>query len=1162
MSAQPFSIEALPLDACAAAGEPRVALIEASAGTGKTYTLCGLYARYVAERGCMPDQLLVVTFTDAAAAELSQRIRERLRAQEKILRAQTCADAVRGADFLRQAVARFDEAAIHTMHGFCQKLLRDFSFECGGAPEADIVEDAALMMGQSVDAFWRQAIAPAGAQVAALAAAGDFSREFFLSLLSHMRKHPQARLLPESPERSAEAVEAALAAAFGRLKTLAEAGELGEMAERIAAVPMKKDYAPETIRAHAAALRIALRTGVLTPTALAAVEAFVPAAVEAGLNRRFKKAAPPDVNEFSRACGEFSRVRAESVSSLARGMIAFAEADHRRRAQAQSVRTYDDLIDEVYAALRKNDTLARALRARYRAAMIDEFQDTDALQWGIFGNVFGAADGPPLWLIGDPKQAIYRFRGADIFTYLKAAKRCGENVHVLVDNYRSSPRLIAGLNALFALEPNAFLNDRIRYHPVHAASPERGAPPEGFDAAPIQLYASPAGAQAWSAGEAHERIARAVAGEIAALLKGGVSAGDIAVLVRKSFQAQLVAHALEALGIVCVARGADSVFQSAAADVLEQWFALMDDAGNPSLAKRFAFGVASACLAQSSAGEALAGPLPTPQQCARWQELWRREGIAAALDACARQTGLRAGALAAGQTRLLTDWAHLSQLLAQAQAQGGLSPEGLRAWFVREKREAKEADRVGEDMSVRIDNDAVAVRVQTVHLSKGLEYPIVFCPFHWGAPARAKTPSAYTDEAGEFCVETRPLASLPSTSTAPALHAAQELGEEVRLLYVALTRAKSRLYVYWPNVGRIALSQTALGQAFGVSEEPQILPRLRQAQAACAAQGAIALHALEADEASPAEPLDVAPPAAPLWAQPRVFAGKLPLRLHSASFSSLTHGASIAADTRVADYDADAQASAGQAQGQDAIAAFPQGASAGVFFHDVFERADYQAPGSWPALMEARARLAGLESADLGAFEDMFARVLSTPLGQGLPFCLRDVRSAQRLHELGFCLPGQWASPAALARVFAAHAPQVPGGFVDYLACLPPLRLDGFLSGSVDVIFQADGRFWVADWKSNRLGANASAYTPQALQRAMTHHAYYLQYHLYVCVADAWLRARVPGYDYARDFGGVFYVFVRGVQSDQPGSGVYFDRPSPACVRALQACLAGKEAGA
>lgn len=1153
MSDSSLSIEALPLEARTDANAPRMALIEASAGTGKTYTLCGLYARYVAERGYMPDEILVVTFTEAAAGELSQRVRARLRETDATLRACGGEAALRGAENLRRAVARFDEAAIHTMHGFCQKLLRDFSFECAGAPEADIVQDASVMTGQSVDAFWRRAIAPAGPMLAALAAAGDFSRAFFLEVLAHMRKHPQAQLLPESALREPPQIEADLAAAFEAVR--AQSGGIDALCMDIEATRMKQSHARDIVRAHAAAVRAALKSGVVAPAALEAMEAFTPEALDAGINRRFKNNTPPAPNEFSRACAAFCAVRALARVSLARAALEFAREDHRRRSQAQGVRTYDDLIDEVYAALQVGgNALAPVLRARYRVALIDEFQDTDPLQWGIFGSVFGGEDGPPLWLIGDPKQAIYRFRGADIFTYLKAADACDGNKHVLADNYRSSPGLIAGLNALFSLQPDAFLNEKIRYVPVRAAGNAPAFDRPGFNPAPIQIYA---GGPARTTVAANEDIARSVALEISALLRAGVSAGDIAVLVRKSFQAQQVARALAAEGVACVSRGADPVFQSKAADMMTLWLALMDDMDNPTCAKSFAFAVACAYRTDANDCAAIAGPLPSPAQCAQWQVQWRRDGIGAALEACVRQTGLRAGALAAGQTRLLTDWAHLSQLLSQAEADG-LSPEGLRAWFALQRENSDKRKRVNDELLARIDSDAVAVRVQTVHLSKGLEYPIVFAPFHWSGPEKKKKEKlpSYIDECGNFCVETGGWDAMPVGTPMRVSADAQSLGEEVRLLYVALTRAQSRLYLYWPALGRKRVGDTALGQALGVADESQIWPRLQQAQSACAALGAIALHPLEA----PPPATQICAGQSPAWAQARVFAGRIAPVLHSASFSSITHKS--ASHVRPQDYDADTQDNAAAAQAADAIANFPQGASAGVFFHEIFERADYQNPDSWAGLIRERAYLAGLEGADLAAFHAMFARVIETPLDAPGRVRLCEIPAAARLHELGFCLPGKLPSPVALAEVFSAHAPQLPCGFADYLAGLPALALDGFLSGSIDALFCAQGHYWIADWKSNRLGENARAYTPEAIGHAMLQHAYYLQYHLYVCAADLWLRRRLPGYDYARDFGGVFYVFVRGVQDGVPASGVYFEKPSAACVRALQACLSGRGEGA
>ncbi|MCB0216394.1 MAG: UvrD-helicase domain-containing protein, partial [Chloroflexi bacterium] len=844
-------------------------LVEASAGTGKTYTIGSLVLRLILEprpdRVEPPsiDQILVVTFTHAATGELRGRIRERLsEALSQVQGDATCDDVefsdwlaalaerdpVGCRDRLRAALRDFDDAAIYTIHGFCQRMLQEYAFESGVDFDASLVGDESELRRTAIQDYWaNQTYAAPALAVAWLQGPGKLSLDAMEGLGQILAGAP---LIERRPPR--EAVAGPDAAALARLEEAARsawaeaarAWRQGgpEALEQLARAANAKDLNGGTYKAAT----------ILGPWRQQLERSFAapPMHPDADLTRLLNKLAAGRmrVNQhrsepehpFFDACAELVATRESIESSLADWGMALRHGldawlarelpERKRRARQQS---FDDLLWKLHQALQGSASGAASeqaarlrgrIRSRFRAALIDEFQDTDRIQYQIFQGIFApelgqgaeTADAPPLLLVGDPKQAIYAFRGADIFAYLDAVEQVGEgHRHTLGVNYRSDRSLVEALNRVWRATPRPFLFGQIPFSPVQAQHVDRVTPAEP----PLRLAYIPAGvanrdgqARLVGAPAARSASARAAATAIGRLLSepptvtragagsSAVTAGDIAVLVRTNAQARLMQRVLRAHQIPCVLFSDASVLEQPEAEELRQILAAIID---PSRARRVRAALVTPALGLSGhAIDALAqderGWEAWIDDLRRWQDSWRRSGILPALRQLMDEQGVAERLLQLGDgERRLTNLLHLAELLHAVAFQQDLGPEGLLAWFDRARQdEAQLRASLGDTAQLRLESDDAAVKLVTVHKAKGLEYPFVFCPFLWSVTRGAgKGPTRYhaLDGGGQQYLDIGPTPSEAGRVAAEL----EGLAEDLRLLYVAMTRARHGLWLCW-----------------------------------------------------------------------------------------------------------------------------------------------------------------------------------------------------------------------------------------------------------------------------------------------------------------------------------------------------------------------------
>lgn len=1163
-TASEFDLASTPL-------RPGTTLLEASAGTGKTYTISGIVARLVAIEDIPLNEILVVTFTDAATIELRDRIRRRLVDVSKGLCADDAKDPALAAiresgippELIRQrlslALAAFDESSISTIHGFCQRLLRDNAFESDAPFEADVVSEAEEVVLELAYDFWYQELGKASPLAAALANHSGLTPLDLARLSGRLARHPDLVLLPTTSLRLSAAEHAVVATLANALAVWERDGhELTELLATHSGISRAKGKGLPAQRAAELAAELDHWSDTQRPNlqGIVALECLSAESIEAlRLKGPKGKNNPLPHHEFFDLCSQFSKARRNWALALQGAWLKHAENELPRRKSARKIMTFDDMLTRTRKALAgpHGASLVRVLRRQYRAALIDEFQDTDPIQYEIFQRLF-ATPSHKLMLIGDPKQSIYGFRGADLFTYLGAQS---ERTYTLRTNYRSTAALVAAVNEVFAVTQDCFMRPDIRFAPAKAdgkkAASESLRDSEQNELIPL-VFVNVEMHDDQGAGSlkvVRQRISRDMAIEIERLLKTcrlgdrPLIAADIAILVRTHDEAQLAEAALREVGIPAVRRTQQSVFHSNEADELLR---ILEAVLEPSDLRLTRGALSAACFGLSATelhdltneSNSNAELLAT---FVRLRETWFKYGFSTMFRELLVTAHLRKHLVSQiGGERKLTNLLHLGELSQEAEYRLKLAPEALVEWI----REQSRADRVGAEEHIqRLEKDDEAVKIVTIHNAKGLEYPVVFCPSHWSAGSCREVLFHEAEPPYRLVLDLSD--EPPEDHKARACE--ESLAEDVRLLYVALTRAAQRCYVYLHHHDES--SQSPLGKVLGDHsvETARSLAVLHPENILIRSMHSSATRAGEASSTT-----SVAAGAGNTNLNERRLQRPVIYESMIGSFSRLVANA---AEEEAQDYDATADASDSRAvelvaasnSTVPAIFRLPRGAATGIALHAVLEHADFRHPQSLAPLIDEHFAPLQLEDEFLLAVRRQLEILLDHPLhAEDHVVRLKNVAPNDRINEAEFYYPVRPFDARSLATV--CNLPELEGS-PQSIGRLHFSPIDGYLRGFMDLVFRHDGRYYLADWKSNWLGNSTVDYGPRSLTRSMSENFYHLQSWLYSLALDRFLAERLPDYSYERHFGGVFYIFVRGLDPAMPARGVHYARPTREFLKRL-----------
>ncbi|MEF9676229.1 exodeoxyribonuclease V subunit beta [Pectobacterium aroidearum] len=1163
-------------------------LIEASAGTGKTYTLAALYLRLLLGLGkqaayprpLLVEEILVVTFTEAATEELRERIRARIHAlriaclrksaqgeeSEKPKDASLAqllaeiSDHRDAADVLLAAERQMDEAAIYTIHGFCQRMLSTNAFESGVLFEQVLIEDEQPLRRQACADFWRRYCYPLPVEVARIVGLEWKGPENLLADLAPYLhgEAPAFRLMPEEDETLQSRHDKIVATIDAyKQRWLASAADLEALIS--ASGVDKRSYSSKHLPNW---LQKVTLWAEQQPTLDYQLPKDLVRFSQQALIEKTKKGEPPVHALFE----ETDRLLATPLSLrdlvIVRALSAIRESVSEEKRQRAEL-GFDDLLSRLDVALQQpgGERLASAIRERYPVAMIDEFQDTDPQQYRIFRTLYVGQPQCGLLLIGDPKQAIYAFRGADIFTYMHARGEVAAH-YTLGTNWRSSHQMVHGVNRLFERLEYPFIFQNIPFLPVKPAESKRGLVFEvaGKPQPALQFWLT--GSEPIGIGDYQQRMARQCAAQIRDWLAASqrneawlvtddsrrlVKASDMSVLVRSRREASLIRDALSRLSIPSVyLSNRDSVFSTPeASDML--W--LLQAVLAPEQERTLRSAMATALMGLDAGQVDALGQSETAwdalvDEFAGYRALWRQKGVLPMLRALMSRHQLAENLLASAEgERRLTDILHIGELLQDASATLD-SEHALVRWL---SQQIVQPNPQAENQQLRLESDRHLVQIVTIHKSKGLEYPLVWLPFisHF----RVQDQGIYHDRESYQAV-----LDLQNHEESQTLAEEERLAEDLRLLYVALTRS-----IYHCSVGVAPIQRSR--KKDGSSDMHQsalgyLLQRGKEAEAATLVSelegmvgDGVALTPLQATEEQRWQP--DRPELAELRA--RHIERQLRDGWRVTSYSGLQQHGSAGAQDLVPRLDIEA---IGERQEGDETQltphTFPRGASPGTFLHSLFETLDFTQPIDDGWLAE-QLQLQGFEAHWQPVLKAWMDTLLQTPLNeQGITLSALD--NADKQAELQFYIPIEAPIQAAqLDRLAKHHDP--------LSARCPALsfqQVKGMLKGFIDLVFRWEGRYYLLDYKSNWLGPDASAYTQTAMMQSMAEHRYDLQYQLYTLALHRYLRHRIADYDYERHFGGVFYLFLRGVEESHPGNGIFACRPSAEFVFGLDTLFKGK----
>ncbi|MFY0639446.1 MAG: exodeoxyribonuclease V subunit beta [Bermanella sp.] len=1159
-----------------------VSLIEASAGTGKTYTITSLYLRLVLGHKCdalSPENILVVTFTRAATEELRSRIRSRLRNAYLTLQQKAndplideikseIDDVPAALQKLKDAQQLMDLAAIYTIHGFAQRLLRQNAVESGINGEFELLLDETELLEQAVRDVWRAKVYPLSGDILQLVLSQWKTPEQLLKdLRSLIYKHAHFHL-------GEKGIAGDFDEASQNLQTMQQSFNQTWFADsesfiaQILNHPLLHGTYSKGVNKRVATIQAYLERphSIKTKDIIDALTAFTPQ----GLTKSVKKGGEPASHFLSVLCqslidcvDRFERAKTQKARQLRIEYLYAFRSRLDELKQQQQVLSTDDLLSHVNGALNghNRDALLQQIRQQYPVAMVDEFQDTDAEQYQVFQSIYAQESirqQHALFMIGDPKQAIYKFRGADIFTYIQAKQQV-DYQYTLDTNYRSTQNMVSAVNEIFTQHAHPFIyDDSIPFLKVQAN--------DAADSLVINNEVQPAlswvlasDASIQNKSSLNHACAQSCAEQISILLSGGQAqtikvgenpllASDVAVLVRNRQQAALVKNSLGLRGISCVYVGQESVFDSEEAEAL---LALLQ--GVHSISER----QYRNAIAHPTWGLSLDDFKHFNQDEHAWEvqleqlylchEIWQKQGVMAMVMHWlhSRQLPNTWLTLADGERRL-TNMMHLAELLqhSSTQVQG---MQGLLTWFVQQIMQSKDG---AEQKQLRLESDANLVQIITIHKSKGLEYPVVFLPFNWDG--KESSDELFYDEQAKQLV-----CDLADDFKEQRIQ--EGLAEEVRLLYVGLTRAASKCYVSIPEVtGNKRLDSnvhlSALQHVLFESAQDSRLPKLQQL--VNNNKHAFEIAPLLSTQTVFKQIDNVSELSA------RIFNGRVKRDWQLSSFSSLVRNLHAPVSPRF-DLDDDAKAEV-ITQDQQALLggqfSFPRGAHAGNFLHTLLEEIDFTAlPEKLDELIQSLLARFGIDLFYADAVKPWLHVILNSPLAHhdpsftNQPLSLAALTPSMKKVEMEFYFPVETLNARDFNQLLNAYP------CLNFKAHdLDFLQLKGMLKGFIDLTFEWGGQFFILDYKSNHLGNELNDYGLAAMEQAMAEHRYDVQMVIYTLALHRLLALRLPDYDYDRHIGGGYYLFLRGLDETNGETGQFYNKPDKQLILSLDRLIKGE----
>lgn len=1152
-------------------------LIEASAGTGKTFSITHIYLRLLLGLGennfvrpLSVQEILVVTFTNASTEELRSRIRQAIVDIKLLFLSEqpdpnsdlypfvSCAqkqqkDLAKLIQLLVTAEQSMDEAAIYTIDGFSLKMSKQFSLLLKETEELTLIEDQDALLLNSAQAFWRTYFYPIQSPLLANEITQTFGSPQTLftqlipffnasSFIEHLETKPIPQILSDF-----EANLKLYQNGISKIKQLWQTKKVNLVQNLVSVKLHQGSYSEQKILSYLEVVDAWCRDE-LNLEYPKALENFHFSNLEA---KKTKNSNLAQLDPFFATLeASYANLPAKPIllSALFESLLNEVYLDLNAQKQQNQLFAHGDPLKKLVNGLNdpfSKPILTSAIHALFPVALIDEFQDTDALQYQFFDQIYQDKTNSGLILIGDPKQAIYGFRGGDVFTYIQA-KNQADSIYSIQRNYRSSKALIESVNAIFAA-PNVFKYAEIPFHPVQFAERNKfktlcfdlNNPKDQMEFS-FEIHAVDCAEADFCAAKIAQWLTKPaylIDAKPATNAKP-LQASDIAILVRSSAQALQMQIALSHYSISSsYFSDRESVFKSIEATWI---FYLLEAILNPSQLSKISLAGATPLFnltmleLQSIQEEGRIEQLV--QQLVLLEKCYQKSGIYVMLQTLLTQNQIAATLLQLEQgNRHVTNLLHLSELL-QTASQTHQSLHTLTEWL---RIQIDKTTSHSQESVQRLDNDENVIKIFTLHGSKGLEFPVVCLPFLSKMEAKTpKQPFLYHNEIKSHQAKSYPLClALEKEDIAQQQKIKEDEAELIRLAYVAMTRP---VYHCLAILKEPKATSTKKASLIGNLLLQQKLIPIQQSTLfdvpKCANQSQKPTHL---EVATLTRTIDAT------WqmsSYSSVLQQQLPFNAQASLQPQNVAEMNHVEELILSELASDEQITVNQ---PILLHDFPKGAFVGTLLHQLFEKSQLNAVLA-PELVAQIVLTLNLDpSIYTPMIHQFYQQVVQTPLtATGLT--LSQIPFEKQLNEFHFLLPIKHYVTERqfnhLIQTFDPLSKQAPH--------LQFEILKGMLTGFIDLVFESEGKYYIADYKSNYLGVDQADYHETQLSKAMIHHRYDLQYQLYTLALHRYLRLRLPDYDYAKDFGGVFYLFLRGMNGESQ-NGVYFCRPEFAFIQQL-----------
>ncbi len=1068
-------------------------LIEASAGTGKTYSIAILVLRLIVERNIELKEVLMVTFTKAAVAELESRIRRFVRDGYNHIIGQPASDSniqevveaavnTFGKDEvlvrLKRARQQLDETSIFTIHGFCQISLSEFAFETGQLFDSDVIEDETAIIEKVVNEYWRKEITTIEISLLQLLKDNGLSRTEIIDVVKKALSGKKFVCKDHFDYNKG-------------LEKLRQCEERVEQNIQEFNYRFENNGEKENVKTNGNARK---SFGNLLHDADGFRGVLISKQEKDYVGRLFG-----NLLEAALFCESTQLELEEAIKEIKyyhyNNAIINTEGEIKRIKKELTQFSFDDLITNMHSAINSvtSEQLITNLQNKYKAAFIDEFQDTDKYQYEIFNTIFNDSI---VFYIGDPKQSIYRFRGADIETYLKAADQV-KAAYTMKHNFRSTPNLIKALNCFFTNLNDPFFDTRIKYEEVENGLNLKELTFEGSSCSPLILHSE--GSKSKIAQQTSYKVLELLTQDYK-IKDRSVKPSDVGILVRSKSEGNAIKEALTGLNIPAITIDDTTIWNTKEAEMIKYVLTAIVDPNKPNINRAMLN-----CLTSKTKEELINPNNNTDLE--NFRELNNtlgENGVYTSLKQFMEMYNVSEYVFNSNPDngeRIISNLLQVSEVLHKKEVQSELSSSELLIWFG--KSIADNSNDKSDDYTLRLESDEDAVQIVTIHKSKGLAYNIVIAP-HLDLHAEPKySPLEYKNpDSDKYCF------SYYKTNEEKNWYGLQTEQENRRLIYVALTRA-----VYQCIIFQNTSSKGGNGS-------------IKKFIEAASANEFIALGN------SLSEPTDkYSQKKDDIRKVPEVFDCKINNNWQISSFSNLS--------------DKHAFITGGEKNIMDEYSQFvfedmPRGPILGNFLHQIFEYADFQVTNHKEVIVKADRLYPIIKNKNKKDYEYLINHTLNAKLGNDLNFKLSDIGNKSKLNELEFYFSTQDFNMQELTKL-------VPDFKSDKYS-----TIDGLMHGFIDLVFRHNGKYYILDWKSNYLGSSLSDYTSDKLDQAISANNYHLQYLIYTVALKRYLEQQISDFNYDEHFGGVIYMFLRGCRAGQD-TGVFFDKPELNLIEKMDA---------